>query len=167
MRIQDWSNVCHGYTSSVQCVSRHAALVRRMHFGIQRWSRTSSWIVTMVTDLTHTLVQSWWITRIGPMYVWWYRTAPMGVVVPIVRSNMVAPWIGETNSFFWTAPVSRLLERLTDVPLKMKKRNNVREIKVGLKWMFSLTSCVFIRWTSLVIQFMIRSWTRDQTNLIT
>jgi hypothetical protein len=31
------------------------------------------------------------------------------------------------------APVSRLLERPTDVPLKLKKRNNVREIEVDLK----------------------------------
>ena len=27
--------------AAVQCVPRHASLVRRMHFGIQRWSRTS------------------------------------------------------------------------------------------------------------------------------
>jgi hypothetical protein len=62
------------------------------------------------------------------MYVWWYYTTPMGVM-----TNMVPRCIGEINFFFWTAPVSRLLERLTDVPLKLKKRNNVREIKVDLK----------------------------------
>jgi hypothetical protein len=35
--------------------------------------------------------------------------------------------------FFGSVPVSRLLERLTDVPLKLKKRNNVREIEVDFK----------------------------------
>ena len=35
--------------------------------------------------------------------------------------------------FLGSTPVSRLLERLTDVPLKLKNRNNVREIDVGLK----------------------------------
>jgi hypothetical protein len=39
----------------------------------------------------------------------------------------------ETNSFFGAAPVSRLLEKLVDVPLNLKKQNNVREIEVGLK----------------------------------
>jgi hypothetical protein len=34
---------------------------------------------------------------------------------------------------FWAAPVSRLLEKLTDVPLKLKNPNNVREIEVVLK----------------------------------
>ena len=66
------------------------------------------------------------------MYVWWYYTEPMGEAAPIVMDNMVTPWIGEVNSFFWAAPVSRLLERLTDVPLKLKKRNNVHEIEVGV-----------------------------------
>ncbi len=42
-------------------------------------------------------------------------------------------FLGQANSFFLAAPVSRLLERLTDVPLKLKKRNNVREIEVDLK----------------------------------
>jgi hypothetical protein len=57
--------------------------------------------------------------------------------------------LGSPILFFWAAPVSWLLERLTDVPLKLKKRNNAREIEVGLKWMFSLTSCGFIHTTPL------------------
>jgi hypothetical protein len=49
-----------------------------------------------------------------------------------------------------SAPVSRLLERLTDVPLKLKERNNVGEIEVDFKWMFSLVWCGFIRSIILV-----------------
>jgi hypothetical protein len=37
------------------------------------------------------------------------------------------------------------LQRLTDVPLKLKKVKNVTQIDVDLKWMFSLDSCGFIR----------------------
>jgi hypothetical protein len=89
------------------------------------------------------------ITRTGPMYVWWYRTGPMGAAAPIGLAKMVAHWIGESKSFFWAAPVSRLLERLTDVPRKLKKQNNVREIDVGLKmnvffglvWIYPVPFC--------------------------
>jgi len=51
----------------------------------------------------------------------------VGVAKKVVRC------IGGANSFFWAAPVSRLFERLTDAPRKLKKVKNVSQIDVGLK----------------------------------
>ena len=67
------------------------------------------------------------------MYAWWYKTAQMGAVDTIDMAKQVVVCIGGANSFFWPAPVSRLFERLTDVPRKLKKVKNVSQIDVGLK----------------------------------
>ena len=145
-----WFNDGHGpRTSWIVAVVKKTVLRRRVAGAVGTWQRKCCG--KMVNRWSRPRNKRGGITRTGPMYAWWYRTAPMGAAAPIVMANMVARWIGEANSFFWAAPVSRLLERLTDVPLKLKKRNNVREIDVGLKWMFSLASCGFIRkrWPSL------------------
>ncbi len=118
--------------------------------------KNEKWTVPVMDIVEHVVVK-WWIRGAYVVVKWWIgghhreiNVAKSPGLDQCIHWSSKQPcwpaqWIGQTNSFFWADPVSRLLERLTDVPLKLKKRNNVREIEVDLKWMFSLASCGFIR----------------------
>jgi hypothetical protein len=67
------------------------------------------------------------------MYSWEVRHRPYGCDGPIVLVMTVSRGIGQSNSFFWTVPVSCLLKKHTPVPVKLKKPNNIHKIEVGLK----------------------------------
>ncbi len=102
------------------------------------------------------VVVKWW--KVTGITKWTWQKDPAWGQCRLVRTAQ-AQWVWQPDFpdrdvwnenwfaqfFLGTAPVTCLLAKHRPVPRRLKNTVPVRKIEIGLKWMFSLNLCGFIR----------------------